>query len=91
MADLTPMTANPPQGTPIVAKKRTFSIIDNYYQASGVKLFTYLDATGNTLSTPIADLQTVKAIRVTVAAKTSNNTNQTMNVQVSLRNRKTNL
>ncbi len=91
MADLTPMTANPPTGTPITASKRTFTIIDNYYQATGVNLFTYLDANGSALSLPISDLQTIKGIQVTLTAKTSNNANQTLSVQVSLRNRKTNL
>lgn len=91
MADLTPMSANPPIGTPLTAKKRSFTIIDNYYQATGVNLFTYLDATGNTLTLPITDLQTIKGVTVTLAAKTSGNTNQTESVQVSIRNRKTNL
>ncbi len=91
MADLTPMSANPPIGIPITANKRTFTIIDNYYQAIGVNLFTYLDAGGSALTLPLTDLQTIKAIRVTLAAKTSSNSNQTLDVQVSLRNRKTNL
>lgn len=91
MADLTPMSANPPLGTPITAQKRTFTIIDNYYQASGVSLFTYLDASGSALAVPITDLQTIKGVQVTLTSKMSNNANQTLSVQVSLRNRKTNL
>lgn len=90
-ADLTPMSANPPIGTPQIAQKKTFSIIDSYYQASGVNLFTYLDSSGNPIASPVSELQTIKGIQVTLAAKTSSNTNQTMSVQVSLRNRKTNL
>ncbi|MFZ1248975.1 MAG: hypothetical protein WAQ24_01495 [Candidatus Saccharimonadales bacterium] len=90
-ADLIPMSANPPTGTLITAKKRTFTIIDNYYNAPGVTLFVYLDASGKALSLPITDLQTIKGVQVTLAAKTSNSSNQTMSIQVSLRNRKTNL
>jgi len=91
MADLTPYSANPPLGSPVTAKKRTFTIIDNYYAVSGVSLFTYLDANNAALSLPISDLQTIKGVRVALAAKTSNGSNQALSVQVSLRNRKTNL
>ena len=91
MADLTPYSANPPTGAPITAKKRTFTIIDNYYSAPNVSLFTYLDANNTVLSVPLSDPQTIKGIRVALAAKTSNNSNQSLSVQVSLRNRKTNL
>ncbi len=91
LADLTPMSANPPIGTPITASMRTFTIIDNYYQAAGVDLFTYLDSNGAALSLPIDELQMIKGVQVTLAAKTSNQSNQTMSVQVSIRNRKTNL
>jgi prepilin-type N-terminal cleavage/methylation domain-containing protein len=91
LADRTPMTANPPTGTLITSSEQTFTIIDNFYQPSGGTLFTYLDSSGNALTTPISDLQTIKGIQVSLAAKTSNSTNQTMSVQVSLRNRKTNL
>jgi prepilin-type N-terminal cleavage/methylation domain-containing protein len=91
MADLTPYSANPPVGSPVTAKKRTFTVIGDYYSTSGVTLFTYLDASNNSLSLPISDLQSIKGIRVALAAKTSNGSNQSLNVQVSLRNRKTNL
>lgn len=91
VADLTPYSSNPPAGSPITAQKRTFTVVDNYYSASGVTLFTYLDASNNALTQPISDLQTIKGIRVALAAKTSNGSNQSLSVQVSLRNRKTNL
>lgn len=90
IAEVTPMTANPPVGTLKTAEKRTYTIIDDFYQPSGT-LFTYLDSSGNGLILPITDLQTVKGIQVNLAAKGSNNSNQALNVQVSLRNRKTNL
>lgn len=90
-ADVTPMTANPPIGSQVTSRKLTYTIIDSFYQLSGASLFSYLDLNGNPLSLPITDLQTIKGIRINLAAKTSNGNNQTLNVQVSLRNRKTNL
>lgn len=91
LADVTPMSANPPIGSPITASEKTYTIIDNFYQPSGSSLFTYINAGGGTLPTPVADLNTIKSIQVNLAAKTSNNSNQSMNVQVNLRNRKINL
>lgn len=91
MADLTPMTANPPIGTTITSQKRTFTIIDSFYTGNSKPLFEYLNAGGSTLPLPISDLQTIKGIRVNLAAKGTNGSNQTLNVDVSLRNRKTNL
>jgi type II secretory pathway pseudopilin PulG len=91
LADVTPMSANPPIGTPITASEKTYTIIDNFYQPSGTSLFAYLNASGGALNLPITDVQTIKGIQVNLAAKTSNGTNQAMNVQVNLRNRKTNL
>jgi prepilin-type N-terminal cleavage/methylation domain-containing protein len=92
MADVTHMTANPPIGTLITSSEKTYTIIPNFYQASGVNLFTYLDASSNALTLPIADEHTIKAIQVNLAAQTSRSTtDQTMSLQVSLRNRKTNL
>ncbi len=91
-ADVTPMTSNPPIGTPITASKRTYTILENYYKVNNVNLFDYLSSTGSTLSTPITDLKTIKGIRVNlavpagIAAK-----DQSVSVQVSLRNRKANL
>jgi len=91
-ADLTPMTSNPPVGTPITASKRTFTVIPNYYQKSGGSLFTFLSASGSGLSTPITDLRAIKGITVNLATTvTTAGANQELSVQVSLRNRKTNL
>jgi len=94
LADVTRMTANPPQGTPIASTQQTYTIIDPFHTVSGVNTFTYLDAAGNTMALPINDLRTIKGIQVTLVttgSKLAANTNQTMSVQVSLRNRKTNL
>jgi prepilin-type N-terminal cleavage/methylation domain-containing protein len=94
LADVTRMSANPPLGTPIPATKQTFTIIDNFYQLSGVNTFTYLDASGVTMALPITDLRTIKGIQVTLASPGGNlskTSHQTMTLQVSLRNRKTNL
>ena len=90
-ADLTPMSANPPIGTPLTAQMHTFVVINNLYLPTGTNLFDYLSSNGTTLGLPIADLQTIKGIRVNLAAQTASGGNQAIDVQVSLRNRKTNL
>ena len=94
MADVTPMTANPPSGSPVTANKKTYTIIPNYYKATGVNLFTYLDASGNTLSLPVSDQHIIKGMNITLAVpKTDQGAagSQNMALNVSLRNRKTNL
>jgi hypothetical protein len=92
LADVTPMTSNPPLGTPIAASKKTYVIISNFKNTSSTKLFEYLDSAGATLAVPISDLHTVKGLRVNLAVSTAaGTTNQAVSVQVSLRNRKTNL
>ena len=96
-ADVTPMTANPPSGTLITANKKTYTIISNFYSVSGVNLFTYLNAAGDDLTTPITDQYTIKGIRISLAVptvvgkNTISNSYTTTRLQVSLRNRKTNL
>lgn len=90
--DITPMTANPPVGTLITAQKRTYTVLDDFQQTSGVTLFTYMNAAGAPMTLPIADLNSVKGVKVSLATDiTSSNTNQVVAVQVSLRNKKTNL
>lgn len=93
-ADVTPMTSNPPVGTPITANKKTFTIIPIFYKSSSVNLFKYLDAAGNTLAVPVSDLHIIKGLTINLAVpgdKSSNTTSQSMSLTVSLRNRKTNL
>lgn len=90
-ADVTPMSANPPVGSEVTASKKTYTIIDSFRQSSGVKLFQYLNSAGTVLSPPITDLHTVKTIRVNLAAATANNGNQVMTLEITLRNKKTNL
>jgi prepilin-type N-terminal cleavage/methylation domain-containing protein len=93
MADVTPMTANPPIGTPVTSGKVTYTIISNFYKAPGVNLFTYLDSGGNTLALPVSDQHIIKGIKLALAVPGSGSSaaNQTMNLNVGLRNRKTNL
>jgi prepilin-type N-terminal cleavage/methylation domain-containing protein len=94
LADVTPLTANPPAGTLITASKQTYTIVDPFITLSGVNTFEYLDSAGATLTVPIADLHTVKGVRVNLASPVKSPTstgNSAMSVQVSLRNRKTNL
>jgi prepilin-type N-terminal cleavage/methylation domain-containing protein len=90
-ADLTPMSANPPIGSPVAAQMRTFVVIDNLYLPTGTDMFNYLSASGATISLPISDLQTIKGIQVNLAAQSARGGNQAINLQVSLRNRKSNL
>ncbi len=92
MADVTPMTANPPTGSPITASEKTYTIISNYYQPSGSNLFTYYDASGTALTLPLSDEHSVVEIGVNLAEPGSHTkTGQQLNITVSLRNRKTNL
>lgn len=92
MADVTPMTANPPTGTLITAQTKTYTIISNYYQATGVNLFNYYDASDTILPTPITDEHSIIDIQVNLAEPgTHTKTGQQLSVTVSLRNRKTNL
>lgn len=91
-ADVTHMTANPPIGTTIASTISTYNIISNYKTVSGVNLFDYLDASGAVLAMPITDLHTIKGIRVNLAVPgATSNASQKMSLDVSLRNRKTNL
>lgn len=93
-ADITPMTANPPIGTPIVAQKVTHTIIDDYHPLAGINLFNYLDGSGTILNLPLSDENTVKQIQINLAVPANHptpNGNQQMSLQVTLRNRKTNL
>ena len=93
-ADVTPMSANPPAGTLLTAQQRTVTIIDNFYSSASIKTFEYLDAAGATLTLPIADLHTIKGMRVQLAVPItlpSQSGNDRITTEVSLRNRKTNL
>lgn len=91
-ADVTHMTSNPPIGTTIPSTLKTYNIISNYKTISGVNLFDYLDTSGAVLTTPISDLRTIKGIRINLAVRGSTSTSsQRMSLDVSLRNRKTNL
>jgi prepilin-type N-terminal cleavage/methylation domain-containing protein len=93
-ADVTPMSANPPAGTLLTAQQRTVTIIENFYSSPSVNTFEYLDAAGANLSLPIADLHTIKGVRVSLAVPItlpSQSGNDTITTQISLRNRKTNL
>lgn len=91
-ADVTPMTANPPVGTPISADKKTYTIMDHLRLSPGTPLFQYQDSAGATMTLPIADQHTIKGVQVNLAvAAEAPGGNQAMNLQVSLRNRKTNL
>jgi prepilin-type N-terminal cleavage/methylation domain-containing protein len=92
LADITPMTANPPTGSPITASKKTYTILSNYYQPSGSSLFSYFDASNTQLTVPVSDEHSILQIGVNLAEPGSQTkTGQNLNITVSLRNRKTNL
>jgi prepilin-type N-terminal cleavage/methylation domain-containing protein len=92
MVDVTPMSANPPIGSPLTASKKTYTILTNYYKPAGGSLFTYYDASGTALGLPISDEHSILEIQVNLAEPASHTKNgQTLSVTVSLRNRKTNL
>lgn len=94
LADVTPMTSNPPSGTPINSEEKTFTIINNFYQVSGVSTFVYYDASNVALSEPITDLSSISAIQVNLAVPgwaLNQQSNQQLSLEVELRNRKYNL
>ena len=92
LVDVTPMTANPPIGSLITTSKKTYTIITNYFQASGVNLFNYYDASGTQITLPITDEHSILSIQVNLAEPGTHTKNgQTLSITVSLRNRKTNL
>ena len=94
VADVTQMTSNPPSGTPITSSLKNFKIIDSFYLASGLNTFEYYDSGDNLLTLPISDLHTIKAVKINLAVPSKSpvaTSSTTMTVQVSLRNRKTNL
>lgn len=92
-ADVTPMTANPPTGTPVTSQLKTYTVISDFKTVSGINLFDYLDSSFSVLGTSISDLHTIKAVRINLAvpANSAGAGNATVTVDVSLRNRKTNL
>lgn len=95
LADVTPMSANPPLGTPQAAAMKTYTVIDKYTYQPTVSLFEYLDSGGTNLGLPINDLYTIKGVRINMAVPNRivvpTTTSSTISVQVTLRNRKTNL
>lgn len=94
LADVTPYSTNPPAGTLQTTKTRTYTIVNDFYDVAGIKTFSYLGTGTAALTTPIADLHTIKQIKISLAAPTkapSANGYDQITVQVFLRNRKTNL
>lgn len=90
-SDVTPMTSNPPIGTPIPAQLKTYTIAREFYLPASGNLFNFLDASQDVLAFPITDLNAVKTIRINLATQDSSGAAQDTALQVALRNRKTNL
>ena len=92
LADVTPYTSNPPEGTLDTSKTKTITIIDTFYAKPGVNTFEYVDTSGTAMTQPISDLHTIKGLRINLASKQTDSTKEdSLSIQVSLRNRKTNL
>jgi len=90
MASVTPMTANPPIGTPITSSTKTYTVISNFYQPAGGSLFTYYGTSSTLLTLPISDEHSIMEIQVNLAEPASHSKNgQTLSTTVSLRNRET--
>ena len=90
-ADLTPMTADPPIGTPITAQMRTLTIIESFYNPVNTPLFTYINAANAVLTTPVTDFSAIKSVKIQMSTKVDTLEKQSISTQVMLRNRKTNL
>ena len=94
LADVTPMTANPPDGTPIFTDTKTYTIIHDFHESASVKTFEFLDSASNTLDLPINDLHSIKGIKINLSVPTISpvaSGDSLISSQVALRNRKTNL
>ncbi len=91
LADVTPYTSNPPDGSPDTSKTRTVTIVDTLYMQPGVAMFEYVDSSGTPMTHPIDDLHIIKGLRINMASKQPDGEVDSMSLQVSLRNRKTNL
>lgn len=90
LASVTPMTANPPIGTPLNNETQYYTIISNFYLPSGGSLFSYFGASGVPLTLPISDEHSITEIQVNLAEPESRNANgQQLTTTVNLRNRET--
>jgi prepilin-type N-terminal cleavage/methylation domain-containing protein len=88
MATVTPMTGNPPDGTPISSEATTYTIISHYYQPSGKSLFTYYDSAQDVLSQPITNQELISSIGINLSEPATHNANgQQLSTEVTLRNR----
>jgi len=90
LAQVTPFTANPPNGVLDTSKTRVSQVVDDFYTKDGVNTFEYIDSSGNTMTLPITEKHTIKGLRINLVSKPPGASNS-LSVQVSLRNRKTNL
>jgi len=94
LADVTPMTANPPTGSPITANLKTYVIINSLYVTSGVNTFVYLDSSGAVMTIPIVDEHAINGMKVNLAVPSQapiKNSSEAITLSITLRNRKTNL
>lgn len=86
---VTPMTANPPGGTPLTSETKTYVILSNFYSPTGVGLFSYYDSSGNLLVPPISNQRSIGSIGINLSTPASHNSQgQQMSTTVTLRNRR---
>lgn len=86
-ASVTPMTADPPGGTPITSETKTYTVITNYYDPLGSGLFSYYDSSGNLLSLPISNERSISSVGINLSTPASHNKQgQQMSTTVTLRN-----
>lgn len=88
-ASVTPMTSNPPGGTPITSETQTYVILSNFYNPTGSGLFSYYDSSGNLLVAPITDQRIISSIGINLSTPaTHNSQGQQISTTVTLRNRR---
>ncbi len=88
LAQVTPMTANPPIGTQITSETKTYVIISNYYAPVGSSLFEYYDSGDNLLTPPVSNEKTITGIGINLSEPIAHSkSGQSLNIFVTLRNR----
>ncbi len=89
LATVTPMTSNPPTGSPITSQAKTYTIIPNYYQPSGGSLFNYYDVSGALLTQPISEEKAILSISINLSSPASHNVKgQQLSTEIMIRDRK---
>lgn len=88
LASVTPMTSNPPIGTPITSNIQYYTIISNYFNPPGTNLFNYFDNGNNSVTPTSSNLNTIAGIQINLSEPLAGfpGKNQSLNYFVNLRN-----